>query len=96
MLTAVLWFGGAVFILWSVNSYTSHFPHFVMKKQHARAADPKRGEAVRVRHADSMLVKKAAAKRASGSSKAENQRDPRKYSFVPVDAPLKVSRWPKL
>lgn len=64
-----------------------------MKKQHASAKDASRGDAVRVRNPDSLLARKAVAKRASKSSKVPSGSVP---SFVPVDAQIKISRWPKL
>lgn len=43
-----------------------------------------------------MLLHKAAAKQASASAKKPRQPGPSPYAFVPAEAPIKISRWPKL
>ena len=67
-----------------------------MKKQHSSSAVIRLGVDVRMRDPNSLVARKAAAKKASSSAKPCRERDSSSYSFVPADAKLKVSRWPKL
>jgi hypothetical protein len=70
-----------------------------MKRQQAPVAAShfaKKGEGVAARQAGSLLTQKAAAKKASASSRANVHKGRSPFGFVPADAPIKVSRWPKL
>lgn len=73
----------------------------LMKRDRASADMPsdraKRGEAVPLREHSRLLAHKMAVKQASASSRQGHAAGSRsRNSFVPPDAEIKVSRWPKL
>lgn len=71
-----------------------------MKRDRASADMPrdsaKRGEAVPLREHSRLLAHKMVVKQASASSRQGHDAGRSRNSFVPPDAEIKVSRWPKL